>query len=1612
MIVFQATTNAPMDLYGVIPYAHDEDIGVDIYTANRFIYVIGPLPDNYLSSYVKGALVLEFKFGTQGQVRVTTLDDIIYNQLYELGTSSLVDRIPHGFDYKASRILADTCKAHIVPAVTATAVGECTPLKAHWELVADDYKDWGTHDLICSGKRLFRLVFDSSGDKLTYKSENDPDIGSVVLVDGLVFALTAKRPEGVTAIGYFNPMSSQYMGVKLNDCASVIEPPSKGKLVWAFEMPHIRVMSSYESSCGTKDKESLLVRMQRPQKQQTAEVGGFIIKVDDTLGNFAGGVQTYALSVESANTHVPVIARTKNPWMPMMNSATAFKGSLVYSGLDSGAYVAKLSVTDFLINSTGYTCHTRELLFVEPATKAFAIDDIVDMDKTSAGEKSILCPKNMYADANSWLEYYTLMLNSEFVDSDDAKNKELTVNIWEKTTSELVKTAQLVTKTKIEGVLRYRLPKPGTYVAELIMTDTKHNTQCSHHLPEYSVSEPNFDKSSFVAEVISYPTCAESKDGLIRISYPEHITDVLATPTACYLYYDPSQSCLRDIYVDESLSTQGAVFVKNAPYMSRLTIAFEIHSSCVFSADYTVAPDSSNAYVLTGIDYAPTCLSRYHMFVPAFFGISDIDDYYGITEATWSVGEKLTDKQNIVSKELAYVFDPAEWMQNYGGMFMNLEVVYNGGSCVTRYNVPTDGFMQRMFLTPEVTIDPILFELDKSRSLPVYCPNSADAVLVATVYPPLLKNANSRDRLVWLDSNGKNVSSSSVGIVNENTVIAFGLDGGKAYTLRYASGPCVASDSVSVPEKKQYNILNHLVIESANCSGGNARAYIDKDEDKHTGCSKSEVDVFTSDMIMSYVDRKYIDDKGAGDTEFTDVPDGTIIRMKIPYDARYKSTKPFCDALFEIDFGKVAPIPVKAFVQNTNEPYPLKLYTPPWALSSGAQQCVAEKIFMMETDWDFELLPLNQTMLCPYTQPLPVAVYKVHRKTGDRFFVQQYTDPMSFYSDLHAMDPLFNITYPAFVDVSITDDVTIIDAHCNRDKFMVVGVYFSKQAAAGMKEIYSNLITVDNKPVQCYVDNSKAKLACRVPRASVFHMYIPYKSTTNGDCFVTVPLYYVVADLKYFVPKVVYNEKTGVACLLQYKASEDTQSFRCFHAATGYGVYNVTGIDSDCKYQYDVVVTKPYESGVAQIISPSCAGSSDGAIVWKMDNGTVVSEAGIPTGLYYVASDNNTVFDAVYLWDAEPVSYVVQPVSFPAPTFRQDAADVVGLPYSMSDPLDIIIYMRGGSELLDISIVGTNYKGERITPECILRYYENVYWTYVCNSTLLPGYSYVFDVNCVSAKSEHSRRRPSVITTLEKLGLAVTSLVQPSTMASKDGSFVVEILGGVPPFTVLFENSAFSNKQLTRYIYSDPDTSSSGVYHVTVIDSTGALIGMDINMYPLTTFVIQSLHVVKQRGCGLLTRSWIKVELNENAKVDSLGAWNQATHESPVTSCYDLRMKSSDDGTIVVGESGDWFVAACAGGEIVAVSDTMVSVPMQEQTLVVSLTNDGVMNTCEDARQDVALQIEQSKGDVVVKNGDGTVVYLDRGYVFTARPAGMYTLYANDESECPVELKIMVKNKC
>ena len=1622
LVVFKATTNTPSELSGVVPFAYNEDIHIDIYSRSDFIYIAGPLNPEYLEAYVTGALVLEFKFGTQGQVVVNTLDEILTNKLYVFETS-LLTLNEQGYDYKSSRILANTCKPHVINTLEAAPSSDCVPLAAHFEVVEDDYKNWNNHDIICNGKRLFRIVFDISSSKLTYKTNNDRDLGSTVLTDNAVFALDAKRDDPVYVYSYYNPLSSKYMGVEIKQCIGTLSPPSKDKLVWSFNMPQIKILSSYESSCGIKDKQSLLMRIQKPQ-QQTSQIGGFILQVADDLGNFAGGVQTYTLSLESAVTRVPVIARSKSPWFPMQSTAAKKKGALIYSGLDSGAYVAKLAVTDFLINATGYTCNTREMLFVEPTTDAFSLDDIIDFNETSTGAKSTLCPKDMYADTNSWLQYYQLTLNSKFINK-YADNKVLTVNIWEKTTSALIKSTQMITPTHVETSQQLRLPRPGTYIAELILLNTKHNTQCSHHLPEYKISDPQFDRSSFVAEVINYPTCADSDDGLIRISYPSYITDVIATATVCQLYFNPSATCVRDVVIDESQSSQGAIFIKNAPYMSRLSISFEIHSACVFTSDFTVVPESATAYMLTGIKYRPTCTSRFHMFEPVFYNIANkhVFEDYGINEATWSL-----DSDTLLSNELSYVFDPASWLSlknlsYYTDKTIDLMITYNDRKCTSTFSANTDEFIPKMFVSPDVKIDPILFEFEKSRSLPVYCPHSSDAALVASVYPPLTSKLEARNRLTWRVVNGNNVSSENTAILDQNTVTAFALQGGFTYSLEYSSGPCVAVDFVTVPEKKQFNILNHLVIENAHCSGLDGRAYIETgDKSVHTGCEQPEVSVFTSDMIISGKDRVYLDDHGSGATSFENVPDGTVIRMKIPYNPRYQSKKPFCDALMEIDFGKISPLPVIAYVQNTKEPYPIKLYTPRWISLSLNNTCAIDQTDILAADWDFSLQPLSQLMDCPYSQPSPVSVYKVNTKTSDRFFMHRYADPLSFYSDLSAMDSNFNITFPPFVDISITDDVTIIDAHCNRDPFMFIGIVIDQQSLQGIYSINKQMITVDNKPVDCYLDQTAPTISivCRVPRVDVFYMRIPYTSSTMGSCMLTVPIYYIVSDLKYFVPKVIVDHESMQACLVKYM-EDDNNTFYCFNFTDGYGVYNISNSDT-CRYEYSVIVSEPHKSSVVQIINPSCAGASDGAVVWKLPNETIVTRDFLPTGLYYVeysdVENNTIVIDGVYLWDAEPVSYIVQPKGFPAPPYKKDAAEVVGLPYSMSDPLEILIYIRGGSELLDIRIIGSKTNGAAIYPECILRYYENIYWTYICNSTLLPGYSYTFDVDCAADFDRRvNKRRPTAITMLEKLALIVTDVVQPSTVVSKDGSFRVEIIGGVPPFTVIFENSAYSTKQLTRYIINDAiSSSSSGIYHVTVIDSTGSLVSIDVTLFPVTTFIILSLQIQEQKGCGMFTTSYIKVELNDQLKADALGAWNQASHESPIASCSDKRVIATKDNVVVVGEAGDWYVVVCYGNEITAISDTSVTVPMQEQTLKVSLTNQGTMTYCQKKSNgqfvvvdQVKLNIASSKGFVKVRNKQGNEIEMDRGYVFKILPTGLYTFYVSDESDCDIEVKVMIK---
>jgi len=1619
LVVFRATTNAPNDFADIIPYAYDDDIKIDVYDYdkenNEIVYVAGPV--NSLvdkdKGYTKESLVIEFKIGTMGQVTVVTLDEILAENLFQLAHGpSLLQSTKYGYNPRNSKIVSNLCpmKQPRANSVNSVNINEVVLLRAHLELKSDDYADIVNNEIICSGKRLFYVVFDEKTEDVSFRTKDDQDLGTLVITDGALVALTIDRSLPIIVYAYYNPSSNNFVGVKIPNSVSTIAMPTPDALIWSFQMPEVVVVSTYESTCSAA-----------PPGKNQIHTGGMILKVDDKgTRNFASGVQTYIFYLRTAVEKMLIVNR-----VPLKREDK----SLIYSGMYSGAFVGELVVTDHMFSQTQkIVCSSKQLYFIEPTEKAFAIGDIIDMSQTYAGVKNTLCPANMYADTNSWLEYYVLVFNFDFLASDAAKNKQLIIKIWEKETQTLVKTVEMVNNTLMNSVLRYRLPHPGTYITELEMVDVHTKTKCSHHLPEYSVNNPPFDKGSFVLEVMKYPTCSDSKDGIYRIAFPSSVKDVLASATACFLYYDNSNTCMHEITIDEShANDEGYIFIRDAPYVSQLTVAFEISSACQFSVDYTVAPLAGSSYILQDISYEPSCTSRYHVLRPVYE--KEVDDG-GIDSATWTI-----DGDEVSTDGPVMMFDPMIMKSKYNSNSnVSVTVWYRENQCKSRLEGSLSSFYDQVFATPEIKIDPILFELDSSRSLPVYCPYTADAMLVASVYPPLSDLQAAKSQVTWniIDD----VTQTPWRVVDKNTVLAYNLAGGKTYTATYKIGNCVASDSVKVPEKPQFLISNHLVIESARCTGDKASAYLEKLSDfgdRHLGCAKSEVDVFTADMLMSTDDRKYLQDNGAGSTKFVDVPDGHVIRMKIPYDPRYMSKDPFCSRLLEIDFGKVTSDPVMGFLYDANKTA-LQLFTPPWhTISSNSKDnnCVSDAISTIDhillgnTDnWVYEIKPLVQSMQCSYTMPEPVSLFKMYAPTGDRFLVKTYDAPYYFVDELQGYDSRFDIVFPPSLNVDMIKDVKPVDPMCNKNPHMWISITINNEEAPYVDHEH---VTVDGIRTKCEISKSTAttELLCLIKRRNAFFVTVPYQTSTNGTCFVNIPVHYIVSNLKTWIPSV--NVNGNRACLMQYNYDPEDEltnsKFHCFvfDSESG-GKYRVSSPSNEtlCLFDYELIINSVNaryneDVEVMQIMQPSCKGSSDGAIVWKLPSGDTEQQVNKEAGLSYIEYDNYLY--GVYLYDPEPVSYVVQPLDFPSPAFKENAADVIGIPYSMSEPLPVLVYISGGSELIDISITGTaNSKdlARSIKSLCILRYYENVYWKYICNATLIPGYSYTFDVSCnnrdqLEEKRRKSRQdyRPTIITTLEKLELALISTKQPSTVISEDGEFKVEIKGGVAPFTIVTSGVDATVKQTNRFITQGDFMKKSGVYHVIVIDSAGTIANIDITLYPVSTFVVESMRIVKQTGTGVATKTLIEVILSEKSKPDMIGFWNQASYEEPIDSCTDLRMASYSGNTYEVTEPGNWNVAVCAKGLLTAVSSFPLQVPMQKQTLEYE-----VKYYEDDKCKPPMLKILKSNGDARIwKNKKESLYYLiDDKYTFKDLDAGIYKFTIADDSLIYIDFEVKINN--
>lgn len=1415
------------------------------------------------------------------------------------------------------------------------------PLDIEVTVVPLDQADIDDADVICAGKRFFRFgIPGSDPNPISYKTDNDPDLGTVTLYNGIALPITINRDSPILIYTYYNG-ATNLMGTRLSCTTSissvVFAADDFRDSTWALREIDITASAVYRSACSMNSGHSVTAM----------HSGGFVLDMNAPIYDDPPSVTL------AAPDGIPILYRGY-PSRPK-------KDKYIYSGLDTGVYISDLTLND----PTGrFTCVRSALFFVE-TTNENEMNNLIVMDKTSHGTKKMLCPKTMYADAHSWLEYYTITLDTDIYTDMLRHGTVVDVVIWK-----YGRKSQLTSfRAGADSMITYRIPEPGTYVAEIVASNDKLQTRCSHPLPPYVLEEPMFTIDSFAMEVIRYPSCAYSADGVIRINYPTSvISQVEITLISCAAYLDGS-SCVRQAAIDDG--NDGFVFISDLPFASRLVFRYEIMGACSFDGVYTFVPSPNMHPITASIRYTPSC-NLMHMVHAVFV---DGDFEATLTRGNgktfqWSLGSKVMSTDDVL-----YV-DP----RRDAGAVVSLSITYNK-VCTTMATFLLDN----MFVPPMVTIDPLLYDTT-TRSLPVFCPGQADAMLVATIDPPL----QNKTLLEWRH-NGTALSGRNVAHNNPVTVTAYALEHGE-YSLSYTASVgdviCTATDTVTVPSKEQYNVVNSMDITQATCVGGLSQASIR--QNTMASLLGNEINMFYGDMF-GFDDRQYVHDKGSGTTDITGVPDGHRIRIMIPYSPAYTMrTREFCETPLVIDFGKVARPPVFATDVTSDQ---LFLYVPKWhadsvvteqnnqlVVSTATSGCVT--VFPSvsanhgKDKWQYVLSPVKQRMACAYNQPQYVSVYRKYMLTGDLFLLDTY-QPLNFNNYLRSIDPEFSITTPQALSAINT---TIVDALCNKNPVVRVRIVLAIPADTHVdvaRVVVTGYVSIANKPVVCVWEDTGVML-CDISRDEGFSVNIGYTSSTGGSCELTVNLYDVIIQARRYVPRVTVTT-TGVDHT--WRACLDKDTHATCYTGKGYSVYTFKSFMPDgCAFEYSVPVyeeTRKIVHGlgfrrsdgrtdvgndedvvtVVQTMQPSCHGTSDGVIVWKIgptvnvhkedagkfavtnNNGTrTLIQGGLSAGVHwirYTINDDGVIrYKTATLYSPEPIAYVIQPSRLPPPVYRSGASTSIGLPTMASDVTNVTIYISGGSEMTDVAVTGTKISnGDTVTIPCDLENSYSMYWNFWCTSTLLPGYKYDFTVSCGNSASAR-RSGGHSITLLSQLSVNLVVVKHPASAYTSNGEFSVEIDGGFAPFTIIVNDRVIVKTALRKiWITNQP----SGVAETAILDALGTVTVAHVTLVPYTSFEILDVAVARQEGCGDNTRTYVNVKISIHAKPSRVGAWNEFRSDVAILACSDARMTAAitqiDEFIVIELPSvGQWHIAVCSGDWLVSATNSQVVRAEPQQT--------------------------------------------------------------------------------
>lgn len=1134
-----------------------------------------------------------------------------------IGVSDIIT-IQAQIDYGFSQILKNVCESQTYTVEVPQFVPQDIKVLP---ISVDDV----SIEILLQRKYLFIFEIDGETDGLFYAVQEDDDLSNIILeFSSKAYVITANRQTDMI-INIYN--SRDLTGQLL--CSKTI-PASAFYVAALKSIPEIRLIQSNDALCSLSGK--------------------------DFSTNFAvletiNDVYDFKLEDSSKKIYYPASVGNNDD-----------KTYYNYENLQAGIYTASGFFNIILSKNKILKEEIRLSIILKNSVK---ISDIMDLSITSHGTKVTQCAISFYQNiSNEWRQYYRIALQKEFYKQ--WKNDIKVTLVYEEKFGEYntqqeidLQNFMLDSDTFDANVM---LKKPGKYFPKIELLRPNTNSKCLFFGPSYDIVDPVFTKSYFNFAVIKTPTCPENIDGKIALTYPSYLNVVihiikcteLLTGNTCLLKLNTKQS-------GDSLTQSDLTYylISNIPY-SDIVVRYEINHACAFSENYRFLPNSYETPILSRLEYVPSC-DLQHKIIPY---VKDWNSPSTNNEVPFLSSPDIKMMWNKKLNTDVDVFEHSSTHVNYWQINprqddwqkISLSLTYNDYKCkssIVLYRQNVSLYIPPMLNVSKI-IDSYGLVQKKIRSLPTFCPNKADGVIIANVDPLAVDEHNFK---VEYYKKNQNVT---VKLIQRNTLAVIGV-GGDLYKISYTipfperQTICTISDDIFIPIKNEYVVYKHLKINPTTCASDYGSAVFDLQKRKGI-VEELEFERLVTPMLLEQ-DKQYLLENDKIHPILQNIPDGHQINIRIDYPDKYRffGTPDSCNEFLVIDIGKSSDIPIiyeekekhKGPCNVDNDPNNNLLQQignvkiPSWfgnfelSIDKTKNQLkISQPSCLLSFDLDTEKSAVSDFI----SGNEHIVVYDAKCSYEGSFFGSKLLQEISkvfndgilnqiTYTDLQLLNGSIVITdncgvIQKRIDIIINkpDDVyinkeSITNAICNKSPLIV-----QLNIILGSNKINENaLIKQECSLIKSYSDS--VDVSCKIDRLVAQDLVFSYFTSANQECGFAVNTEKWIKQVAEYYPRnlILLTKSNKNMCDSEYSVVLNDKDYliKKLTDGTPSGVFDIEmneivhGNVCDMFYFFPVLDqldsddiknsnNRINEIVPRQIIQPSTSNAIDGLIVWKI----------------------------------------------------------------------------------------------------------------------------------------------------------------------------------------------------------------------------------------------------------------------------------------------------------------------------------------------------------------------------------------------------------------------------